>query len=94
MSSSAGIQHYRTGTGESGRPFFVLDPSDVRARCCQTERAHEEANMMEDRARFDAPFWAVLIITALAIGWGSITFVAFLSADRMIEISQVVDLRQ
>jgi hypothetical protein len=40
------------------------------------------------RGRFDAPFWAVVVVALLMIGWGSATFVAMSSADRMVEISQ------
>jgi hypothetical protein len=46
---------------------------------------------MDDlKARFDAPFWGVVVLLALAIGWGSITFLAFSSADRLIELSAAV----
>ena len=40
------------------------------------------------QSRFDAPFWAVVVLAALAIGWGSLTFLAVSSADHMLEITQ------
>lgn len=45
--------------------------------------------MVDTRGRFDAPFWAVVLVAVLMIGWGSATFVAMSSADRMVEISQI-----
>ena len=44
--------------------------------------------MPRQESRFDAPFWAVVMVALVAIGVTSMTFLAFESADRVTELSQ------